>query len=57
MERKEKIVCKSQKEYDQYVSDFIMSLEPKVGMGMYNVSLYIDKIKEYKKCLIVNDNN
>ena len=56
MEReKEDIVCKTQEEYDRHLCDFIKSLEPKVGIGMYNIGLHIEKINEYKKRLVRRD--
>ena len=55
MEREKEIVCKTKKEYDRRLRDFIMTLEPKIGSGMYNIGLHIEKIKEYKKRLLLND--
>ena len=52
---KAKIVCKTQNEFDRHVLEFIKTLKPRVSVGMYNVGEYIEKIKEYKKRLVIND--
>ena len=43
-------------EYKRRLSEFIKGLTPKLGVGMYNVGVYMDKINTFKEgIIIVND--
>ena len=39
----------SKEEYNRRLKDFIAGLTPKLGVGMYNVSVYMDKIRDFSK--------